>query len=53
MLQSIFSLALDLQVRSFYEDHGISSVLVIGGSGSYFELADTVIMMDNYVPKVF
>ena len=29
----------------------VSSVLVIGGSGDYFAVADTVIMMDAYVPK--
>lgn len=30
----------------------VSSILVIGGCGDYFEVADTVIMMDCYVPKV-
>lgn len=30
----------------------MSSILVIGGCGDYFEVADTVIMMDCYVPKV-
>ncbi|CAM9695590.1 unnamed protein product [Discosporangium mesarthrocarpum] len=29
----------------------VSSVLVIGGCGDYFEVADTVIMMDCYAPK--
>ncbi|HLT54986.1 MAG TPA: P-loop domain-containing protein, partial [Bacillota bacterium] len=30
----------------------ISAVLVMGGSGDYFSVADTVIMMDEYKPKV-
>ena len=29
---------------------GVSSILVLGGSGDYFEVADTVIAMDLYVP---
>ncbi len=28
----------------------MSSILVLGGSGDYFEVADTVIAMDSYVP---
>lgn len=38
------------KVRSMYADLGVSSVLVIGGSGDYFDVADTVIMMQSYVP---
>ena len=40
------------RVRELYEKHKISSVLVIGGSGDYFEVADTVIVMDEYLPRV-
>jgi predicted ABC-class ATPase len=29
---------------------GVSSILVLGGSGDYFDVADTVIRMDTYVP---
>ena len=36
------------KIRSLYEDHGVSSVLVIGGSGDYFDVADCVIMLDSY-----
>ena len=36
------------KVRSLYNEHGISSILVIGGSGDYFDVADNVIMMDCY-----
>ena len=38
------------RVRELYECHGVSTVLVMGGSGDYFEVADTVVMMDNYAP---
>ncbi|EKF86431.1 ABC-ATPase domain-containing protein [Methanobacterium formicicum] len=38
------------RVDELYMDHGVSSVLVMGGSGDYFQKADTVIMMDNYQP---
>ncbi|MDI7248067.1 MAG: ABC-ATPase domain-containing protein [Bacillota bacterium] len=37
------------RVRSLAED-GISTVLVLGGSGDYLDVADTVIMMDEYRP---
>ena len=30
---------------------GVSSVMVIGGCGDYFEVADLVIMMDHYKPE--
>ncbi|MCP4041995.1 MAG: ABC-ATPase domain-containing protein, partial [Gammaproteobacteria bacterium] len=36
------------RVRELYEEHGVSSVIVMGGSGDFFEVADTVIMLDNY-----
>jgi predicted ABC-class ATPase len=39
------------RVRELYEKHGVSSVIVMGGSGDYFDIADTVIMMDSYEPK--
>lgn len=30
---------------------GVSCVLVVGGSGQYFEVADTVVCMDEYLPS--
>lgn len=36
------------KVRSLYNELGVSSILVIGGSGDYFDVADNVIMMDCY-----
>ncbi|KAJ0392106.1 hypothetical protein P43SY_006081 [Pythium insidiosum] len=39
------------KVRAMYETLGVSSVLVIGGAGDYFSVADHVIMMDSYSPR--
>jgi predicted ABC-class ATPase len=36
------------RVRELYRRNGISTVIVMGGSGDYLEVADTVIMLDNY-----
>ena len=38
------------RVRELYERHGISTVLVMGGCGDYFDVADTVIAMQDYQP---
>ncbi|GBG24523.1 Hypothetical Protein FCC1311_007422 [Hondaea fermentalgiana] len=38
------------KVRALYDTHGVSTILVIGGAGDYFEVADTVVMMDSYKP---
>ncbi len=38
------------KVRQLYQEYGVSSLLVIGGSGDYFESADQVIAMENYLP---
>ena len=38
------------KVRQLYDDYGISTILVMGGSGDYFDVADTVIAMDEYQP---
>jgi predicted ABC-class ATPase len=34
-------------VRSMSTDFGISSIIVIGGSGAYFDVADCVVMMNG------
>lgn len=39
------------RVHQLYEHHGISTILVMGGSGDYFDVADTVIAMIEYRPK--
>jgi predicted ABC-class ATPase len=38
------------KVRQLYNDYRVSTILVMGGSGDYFDVADTVIMMDAYTP---
>lgn len=37
------------RIRSVAEQKGISTILVIGGSGEYLKIADTVILMHEYV----
>ncbi|MBB5173657.1 ABC-ATPase domain-containing protein [Texcoconibacillus texcoconensis] len=37
-------------VRALYEELDVSTILVIGGSGDYFNVADHVIMLDEYKP---
>ena len=37
------------RVREIYEVHGVSTVLVMGGCGDYFDAADQVVMMRDYV----
>lgn len=39
------------QVRNLGKEYGVSTILVMGGSGDYFEVADTVIAMENYLPR--
>lgn len=39
------------RVRELYTHEGASTVMVMGGSGDYFEVADTVVMMNNYLPE--
>ncbi|MEG4863666.1 MULTISPECIES: ABC-ATPase domain-containing protein [unclassified Microcoleus] len=36
------------KVKQLYTDCGVSTILVMGGSGDYFDVADTVISMDNF-----
>lgn len=38
-------------VKPLYKQRDISTILVIGSSGDYFDVADTVIQMDNYETK--
>lgn len=40
------------RVRPLYDEHGVSTLLVIGGSGDYFDVADTVIALQEYVPRL-
>jgi predicted ABC-class ATPase len=38
------------KVRQMREELGVSTVIVVGGVGDYFDVADTVLMMDSYEP---
>lgn len=38
------------RVRQLHEEAGVSTILVMGGSGDYFGEADTVIAMERYEP---
>ncbi|MFO8071005.1 MAG: ABC-ATPase domain-containing protein [Polyangia bacterium] len=39
------------KVRQLRDERGVSTVLVLGGSGDYFDVADTVICMAEYLPE--
>ncbi|SDJ41260.1 ABC-ATPase domain-containing protein [Salimicrobium halophilum] len=38
------------KIEQMRDELGVSTILVMGGSGEYFHAADHVIMMDQYVP---
>lgn len=39
------------RARDLREKAGISTILVAGSSGAFFHIADTIIQMDNYIPR--
>lgn len=39
------------RVRDLFDELGVSTVLVMGGSGDYFEPADNIIRMTDYQPE--
>lgn len=39
------------KVKQVYRDLNVSTILVMGGSGDYFDVADNVIGMNNYKPE--
>ena len=39
------------RARELHEAHGVSTVLALGGSGDYLDVATTVIRMEAYVPE--
>lgn len=39
------------RIEELYHSYGISTILVVGSSGAYFQIADTVLQMERYVPK--
>ena len=38
------------RVRTLWEDRGVSTVIVLGGSGDYLDVADTVLAMKEFRP---
>jgi predicted ABC-class ATPase len=38
------------KIRQLYTDYYVSTILVMGGSGDYFDVADTVIALDSFEP---
>jgi predicted ABC-class ATPase len=38
------------RVRELADEHGVSTVVVMGGCGDYFDVADRVIMMREFLP---
>lgn len=39
------------KVRQLYTEHGVSTILVMGGCGDYLDVADTVIAMQDFQPQ--
>lgn len=39
------------RIKQLRDEKNVSTILVMGGSGDYFAVADSVIMMDEYVPQ--
>ena len=39
------------KARALYSQHGVSTVIVIGGLGDWLSVSDNVIAMDSYVPR--
>lgn len=39
------------KARQMYEELGVSSIIVVGGSGLYFDIADKVLCMVEYEPR--
>lgn len=40
------------RVVELYREHGVSTVVVVGGSGDYFDVADLVLVMNKYRARV-
>ena len=38
------------RVKQLHREKGVSTIIVMGGAGDYFDVCDTVIMMDKYRP---
>ena len=39
------------RVRELFSEHGVSSLIVVGGVGDYLDVADTVLLLEEYRPR--
>ncbi len=39
------------KVGQLFSERGVSTILVLGGSGDYFDVAHKVVMMEDYLPR--
>ncbi|KAF2211218.1 hypothetical protein CERZMDRAFT_98535 [Cercospora zeae-maydis SCOH1-5] len=39
------------KARALYDEHGVSTIIVIGGLGDWLSVADNIIAMDSYLPR--
>ncbi|MBD1867778.1 ABC-ATPase domain-containing protein [Cyanobacteria bacterium FACHB-471] len=39
------------KIRQLYQDYSVSTILVMGGSGDYFDVANTVVAMTDFQPQ--
>lgn len=40
------------KARALFTQHGVSTIIVIGGLGDWLDIADTVIAMHDYIPRI-
>ncbi len=40
------------RIEELYKDFGVSTILVMGGSGDYFDMADNIIAMNSFKPQL-
>ena len=40
------------KARALYSQHGVSTIIVIGGLGDWLSVSDNVIAMDSYIPRI-
>ena len=39
------------RARQLADENGVSSILVLGGTGDYFDVADCVVVMEGFAPR--
>src|SRR5699024_7886730 len=51
LVHSLFPYTTLFRSKPLYDDKNVSTILIVGGSGDYFEVADHILMMDEYQLK--